>query len=307
MNEGDVAVVLSQYGEIADICLMRDKKTKKSRGFAYVAYVDQRSTDLAVDNLNGALVCGRYIKVDHVRDYKLPKEAYILEAGETPEGKAYRPTGPDGKGWGNFRALTEDEEQQIKELADEVEHSKAVAQAKQARYNDTMFFSATDQDKLFEENQERMEMLYQNQELIKIKQQYQQLMEEKQRKKEEKRAKKEKKRAKKEMKKQSKDKSGDGKPGLDVFKPLSYPHHQSKVKEEQSEPAPAHRATRKASRSVTSESEASREKKKHKKRDKSSKHKKEKKDKKKKENTRKRDRSRSKDHKQAASEDSEAD
>lgn len=205
MNEGDVVVVFSQYGEVADICLMRDKKTKKSRGFAYLAYVDQRTTDVAVDNLNGALVCGRYIKVDHVRDYKLPKEAYILEPGETPESKAYRPTGPDGMGWGNFRNLTEQEEKQIQELAEEVEHSKAVAQAKQARYNDTMFISQADQDKLFEENQEKMEMQYQNKDLIKIRKQYQQLLEEKQRRKEAKKAKKEKKKEKKNDKKEKRE------------------------------------------------------------------------------------------------------
>lgn len=35
---------------------MRDKKTGKSRGFAFLAFVDQRSTDVAVDNMNGALV-----------------------------------------------------------------------------------------------------------------------------------------------------------------------------------------------------------------------------------------------------------
>ena len=35
---------------------MRDRKTGESRGFCFLAYVDQRSTDLAVDNLNGAAV-----------------------------------------------------------------------------------------------------------------------------------------------------------------------------------------------------------------------------------------------------------
>lgn len=47
---------LKRYGEIVDVRLMRDKKTGKSRGFAFVAYEDQRSTVLAVDNFNGAEV-----------------------------------------------------------------------------------------------------------------------------------------------------------------------------------------------------------------------------------------------------------
>jgi len=45
-----------RFGEVADCRLIRDKKTGKSKGFAFLAYADQRSTILAVDNLNGAEV-----------------------------------------------------------------------------------------------------------------------------------------------------------------------------------------------------------------------------------------------------------
>lgn len=38
----------SRYGEIVDVNLVRDKGTGKSKGFAFVAYEDQRSTTLAV-------------------------------------------------------------------------------------------------------------------------------------------------------------------------------------------------------------------------------------------------------------------
>ena len=37
-------------------------------------YQDQRSTILAVDNLNGATVLGRTIRVDHVDRYRQPEE-----------------------------------------------------------------------------------------------------------------------------------------------------------------------------------------------------------------------------------------
>ena len=53
MNEGDIVVVFSQFGEIVDCKLLRDKVTGKSKGSAFLAYEDQRSTILAVDNLNG--------------------------------------------------------------------------------------------------------------------------------------------------------------------------------------------------------------------------------------------------------------
>lgn len=51
----------------------RDKESGKPRGFAFLMYEDQRSTVLAVDNLNGATVLERTLRVDHVRSYKQPK------------------------------------------------------------------------------------------------------------------------------------------------------------------------------------------------------------------------------------------
>ncbi len=41
-----------------NINLVRDKKSGKSKGFCFLAYEDQRSTILAVDNFNGMKVCG---------------------------------------------------------------------------------------------------------------------------------------------------------------------------------------------------------------------------------------------------------
>ena len=65
--------------------MARDQKTGKSKGFAFLAYEDQRSTVLAVDNLNGIELCGRMILVDHVRQFKIPRE-YL----ETDEDKKRR-------------------------------------------------------------------------------------------------------------------------------------------------------------------------------------------------------------------------
>ncbi|KZV76019.1 hypothetical protein PENSPDRAFT_598946 [Peniophora sp. CONT] len=70
LTEGDVITIFSQYGEVMDVNLPRDKETGKPRGFAFLMYEDQRSTVLAVDNLNGAKVLERILRVDHVKDYK---------------------------------------------------------------------------------------------------------------------------------------------------------------------------------------------------------------------------------------------
>jgi hypothetical protein len=82
LTEGDVITIMSQYvpspfpshlrasltlghrfGEVADINMPRDKETGKTKGFAFIMYEDQRSTVLAVDNLTGAEVLGRTLRV----------------------------------------------------------------------------------------------------------------------------------------------------------------------------------------------------------------------------------------------------
>ncbi|KAI4931612.1 hypothetical protein J4E85_004206 [Alternaria conjuncta] len=72
LSEGDIITIFSQYGEPVWVKLARDKETGKSRGFAWIKYEDQRSCDLAVDNLGGATIMDRVIRVDHAR-YK-PKD-----------------------------------------------------------------------------------------------------------------------------------------------------------------------------------------------------------------------------------------
>jgi RNA-binding motif X-linked protein 2 len=67
LSEGDIITIFSQYGEPVWIKLARDKETGKSRGFAWIKYEDQRSCDLAVDNLGGSTIMDRVVRVDHAR------------------------------------------------------------------------------------------------------------------------------------------------------------------------------------------------------------------------------------------------
>lgn len=91
LSEGDVICVFSQFGEVVNINLVRDKSTGKSKGYAFLCYEDQRSTILAVDNINGFKLAGRTIRVDHVRDYRVPNldkincvQRLLLEKGCAP-------------------------------------------------------------------------------------------------------------------------------------------------------------------------------------------------------------------------------
>lgn len=84
LTEGDVITIFSQFGEVMNIHLPkpreeakeergrdgRPQKQPRHRGFGFLMYEDQRSTILAVDNLNGAQVLGRTLRVDHVANFK---------------------------------------------------------------------------------------------------------------------------------------------------------------------------------------------------------------------------------------------
>ena len=79
MTEGDVITIMSQFGEVIDAHLVRDDETGASKCFAFVAYEDQRSTVLAVDNFAGVKLLGKTLKVAtvlisiiHILLYEMP-------------------------------------------------------------------------------------------------------------------------------------------------------------------------------------------------------------------------------------------
>jgi RNA-binding motif protein, X-linked 2 len=100
VSEGDIVALFSQYGTPTHVNLVRDKETGKSKGFAFLKYEDQRSCDLAVDNLGGAEVLGRVLRVDHTR--------YKKREGEDEE--AYRVDRHEEELNGNGKRTSEDEE-----------------------------------------------------------------------------------------------------------------------------------------------------------------------------------------------------
>ncbi|KAK0259138.1 RNA-binding protein Cwf29 [Friedmanniomyces endolithicus] len=86
LSEGDILTIFSQYGNPVHVNLVRDKETGKSRGYCFLKYEDQRSCDLAVDNLSGAGVMGRLLSVDHTRYKK--KEGEVEGVGDVEEAAA---------------------------------------------------------------------------------------------------------------------------------------------------------------------------------------------------------------------------
>ena len=81
LTEGDVLAVFSQCGEVVDVSLVRDAETGKSRGFAFVAFEDQRSTVLSIDNLSGVRLLGRTLRVEHVEDFVTKRKEVVAAGG----------------------------------------------------------------------------------------------------------------------------------------------------------------------------------------------------------------------------------
>jgi RNA-binding motif protein, X-linked 2 len=88
-TEGDLLAIFSQYGTIhpTSVHLQRhsaddkqrsgsdkvEKRPGQSKGWAWLKYEDERSSVLAVDNLNGIMVGGRTISVD----YYVPRDRNV--------------------------------------------------------------------------------------------------------------------------------------------------------------------------------------------------------------------------------------
>ena len=107
LNEGDLVLVFSQFGEIVDVHMVRDKSTGKSKGFAFVCFDDQRSTVLAVDNMNGYELLKKKLRVDHVEKFKAPKQfdENDLDENGDPKLLPYMASGAEGKGYQVYNVL----------------------------------------------------------------------------------------------------------------------------------------------------------------------------------------------------------
>jgi len=127
LSEGDVLTIFSQYGNPVHLNLARDKETGKSRGFAFLKYEDQRSCDLAVDNLSGAAVLGRVLGVDHCR-YQL-KEGEVEGQGmeEDAVDDAGDETDREGDTRRKRRRRSEDSESEEEERRPKVEEEEELA------------------------------------------------------------------------------------------------------------------------------------------------------------------------------------
>ncbi len=96
LTEEEVTELFSQFGEVTSVKLIKDRETGRAKGFGFIEMADDTEGAAAVEQLDGAMVQGRNIKVNEAK----PKE-------NTGGGGGFRPRREGGfqrnQGGGGYR------------------------------------------------------------------------------------------------------------------------------------------------------------------------------------------------------------
>ena len=65
LSEDQLREVFERYGRVESVKIMRDRETGRSRGFGFVEMENDQDAELAKNELNGAEVGGRTLRVNY--------------------------------------------------------------------------------------------------------------------------------------------------------------------------------------------------------------------------------------------------
>ncbi len=63
INKEELKKIFSEFGEVTDAFIVRDKQTHRPRGFGFVTFANEEGAQKAIDNLNGKEINNRELKV----------------------------------------------------------------------------------------------------------------------------------------------------------------------------------------------------------------------------------------------------
>ena len=97
VQDEDLREFFAEYGEVSSAKVIMDKFTNRSRGFGFVEMPDNVAAQKAIQELDGATVEGRAIKVSEAK----PREERSNGGGSGSGGGSRRPYSGGGGGGGN--------------------------------------------------------------------------------------------------------------------------------------------------------------------------------------------------------------
>ena len=71
LQEKDLQEIFSEYGEVLSVKIITDKFTRRSKGFGFVEMSDDAAAQKAIDELDGAEVSGRNMRVNKARQREM--------------------------------------------------------------------------------------------------------------------------------------------------------------------------------------------------------------------------------------------
>lgn len=67
LADADLEAAFSEFGELTDFVVMKDRETGRSRGFGFVTFANAEEADAAIEAMNGKELDGRALTVNEAR------------------------------------------------------------------------------------------------------------------------------------------------------------------------------------------------------------------------------------------------
>jgi RNA recognition motif-containing protein len=67
LNEDELQQIFAEYGEVVSVKIVKDRETGRAKGFGFVEMADDSDAKTAIEELEGAEVKGRNIRVNEAR------------------------------------------------------------------------------------------------------------------------------------------------------------------------------------------------------------------------------------------------
>lgn len=66
-REEDLQAAFEKYGEVSSVKIIKDKETRRSKGFGFVEMPDDNAAKSAIEGLNGYMLLDRSLRVNEAK------------------------------------------------------------------------------------------------------------------------------------------------------------------------------------------------------------------------------------------------